>query len=353
MRLPVINVPPVSRMIDDLPFSRLLCDGRWRGPHGIGRFATEVLARLPGAAIIQGEKSFLTPLDPLRIDRLILQERPLAYFTPGFNPPVFSKIPLVMTIHDLIHLRIPEEGGALKGLYYEVVVKPALRKSFRILTVSRFSKEEILSWVRIPEEKIVVVGNGVSEIFSSEGPVCRPGFPYFLYVGNRKPHKNLPLLFDAFSLARLPDPFRLFLSGPPDSKTQGEIARRGLEGKIFFGGEIPEGDLSALYRGATALLFPSRLEGFGLPVLEAMSCGVPVLASRISSVEEIAGSTVEMLSPDEPDSWARAMEMQVSENSSVFDEKKRKAIDRSRQFSWESVSERVNAVLLEAMDRLP
>ena len=82
--------------------------------------------------------------------------------------------------------------------------------------------------------------------------------------------------------------------------------------------------------------------------VEAFSC---VLAYECC--EEIAGSTVEMLSPDEPDSWARAMEMQVSENSSVFDEKKRKAIDRSRQFSWESVSERVNAVLLEAMDRLP
>ena len=338
---------------EDLPFSRLLCDGRWRGAHGIGRFATEVLSRLPGARIVQGEKNFLTPIDPLQIDLRIFRERPLAYFTPGFNPPFFSKIPLVMTIHDLIHLKFPGEGGMAKDLYYNTVVKPALRKSYRILTVSRFSKEEILAWANIPEEKVVVVGNGLSEIYSPEGTVFQPGFPYFLYVGNRKPHKNLPLLFEALARSRLPDSFRLLLSGEPDPATEKELEKWNVRGRVAFCGIIAEADLPSLYRGATALLFPSRLEGFGFPVLEAMACGVPVLASRIPAVEEVAGNSVEWLSPDDPDSWARSMEKLSSGGSAALEEKKLQAIDRSRRFSWEEVGDRVRAVLLEAMDVSP
>ncbi len=344
---------PRSLTAEDLPFSRLLCDGRWIGPHGIGRFATEVLSRLPGARIVQGKKSFLTPLDPLRIDHLILRERPLAYFTPGFNPPFFSKIPLVMTIHDLIHLRYPGERGILKGLYYKTVVKPALRKSFRILTVSNFSKEEILSWVNIPEEKVVVVGNGVSEIYSPAGTAFQPGFPYFLYVGNRKPHKNLPLLFEALSRSRLPDSFRLLLTGQPDLETEKEMEKKKVKEKVVYGGIVAESDLPSLYRGATALLFPSRLEGFGFPVLEAMACGVPVLASRIPAVEEVAENSVEWLSPDDPDSWARAMEKLSFGRYAPLEEKRRQAIERSRLFSWENVGDRVRAVLVEAMDVSP
>ena len=262
-------------------FSGILADGRWRGAHGIGRFATEVLGRLPGVRLLEGGESlFLSPLDPLWISKKIRKERPRAYFTPGFNPPLFSPVPFVLTLHDLIHLKVPEEGSPLKRLYYERVVKPALFKAFRVLTVSEWSKGEILAWSGLPGEGVVVAGNGVEPSFSPEGPRHAPGYPYFLYVGNRKPHKNLPLLFSAFSRANLPRGFRLLLSGDPDADTGNLLKRLGIEERVVFLGEITEEDLPSVYRGAAALLFPSRIEGFGLPVLEALACGTRVLASR-------------------------------------------------------------------------
>ncbi len=351
MRVSDKGNPDILGESSGAPFVGLLCDGRWRGSHGIGRFATEALSRLPGARILEGGAGvFLSPLDPFWIDFRIAGERPRAYFTPGFNPPFFAKVPLVLTLHDLIHLKDPREGGRLKGLYYEHVIKPALKRAVRVLTVSEFSKGEILSWAKIPEERIAVVGNGVSPAFSPEGPVYLPGFPYFLYVGNRKPHKNLPLLFRALSRSRLPEEFRLLLVGGPDPQTDREIRRWRVENRVVYAGSVEEKDLPSVYRGASALLFPSRLEGFGLPVLEAMACGCPVLSSRIPAVEEVAGETVVYFSPEDPDSWAGAFEMIARGGSPEIDARKKEASKRARLFSWERVGERLRRILQSAME---
>ena len=351
MRVSGKGNPDILGESSGAPFVGLLCDGRWRGSHGIGRFATEALSRLPGARILEGGAGvFLSPLDPFWIDFRIAGERPRAYFTPGFNPPFFAKVPLVLTLHDLIHLKDPREGGRLKGLYYEHVIKPALKRAVRVLTVSEFSKGEILSWAKIPEERIAVVGNGVSPAFFPEGPVYLPGFPYFLYVGNRKPHKNLPLLFRALSRSRLPEEFRLLLVGGPDPQTDREIRRWRVENRVVYAGSVEEKDLPSVYRGASALLFPSRLEGFGLPVLEAMACGCPVLSSRIPAVEEVAGETVVYFSPEDPDSWAGGLEMIARGGSPEIDARKKEASKRARLFSWERVGERLRRILQSAME---
>ena len=339
-------------------FSGILADGRWRGPHGIGRFATEVLARLPGVRLLEGGESlFLSPFDPIWISRKIRKERPRAYFTPAFNPPVFSPVPFVLTLHDLIHLKVPEEGSLLKHLYYERIVKPALFKAFRVLTISEWSKGEILAWSGLPGERVVVAGNGVGPSFSPEGPRHALGYPYFLYVGNRKPHKNLSLLFSAFSRARLPREFRLLLSGKPDADMGDHLKRLGIEERVVFLGAIPEGSLPSVYRGAVALLFPSRIEGFGLPVLEALACGSRVLASRIPAVVEGAGEAATLLSPEDPEAWSDSME-RIAET--IGDGKveepcegnalREAGLARARLYSWDRVGERVGAVLRQAME---
>ncbi len=344
---------PAGEMGD---FSGLLADGRWRGPHGIGRFAAEVLARLPGVALLDGGESlFLSPLDPLWSASAIRRVRPRAYFTPGFNPPLYSSVPFVLTLHDLIHLRVPEEGSPLKRLYYDRIVRPALFRAFRVLTVSEWSKGEIVAWSGLAEERVVVAGNGAGPAFSPEGPRHAPGYPYFLYVGNRKPHKNLPLAVEAFSRARLPEGFRLLLSGGPDPGTRALLRKRGIEDRGVFFGEIAEGDLPALYRGATALLFPSRIEGFGLPVLEALACGTPVLASRIPAVEETAGSAATLLPPEDPDAWVRAMEEAAERGlagEGAWDRNpaREAGVARARLFSWDRVAERVGAVLRQILE---
>ena len=124
-----------EEILPESPYRDVLCDGRWIGPHGIGRFASEVFRCLPGARILEGGKEFLlTPADPLWIARQIMRYRPRLYFTPGFNPPLKSPCPFIVTVHDLIHLKVPEESGVKKWAYYNALLKPALIRSCRSAT---------------------------------------------------------------------------------------------------------------------------------------------------------------------------------------------------------------------------
>lgn len=329
-------------------FSGVLCDGRWVGSHGIGRFSSEVLSRLPGADILEsGNAHFLTPFDPLWSSVQIAKRRPRVYFTPGFNPPAVSSCPFVMTIHDLIHLKIPGEGGRFKRLYYEKFLKPALFRAFRVLTVSEFSRNELLKWSGLSPNRVILTGNGVDPEFSPEGARFDPGYPYFLYVGNHKPHKNLDMLLTAFSQARLPKPFRLVMTGTPDPALLGKLERLNLGNKVVFQGLIAEKELAFVYRGAKALLFPSLYEGFGLPVLEAMACGVAVLASRIPAVEEVAGDAALLVHPEEIEAWKRGME-KISEDRGFQETLGVRGRERAGLFSWEKTAEKVRQVLLSA-----
>ena len=140
----------------------LLADARWRGPHGIGRFATEVLRRLPAHQELTGGPKPLSPLDSLWTAAQVFTRRPALYFSPGFNPPV-CRVPLAFTIHDLMQIRTPEVATPAKRLYYAAVVRPACRRANRILTVSEYSRKQILEWTGVAEERIVNVGNGVGE----------------------------------------------------------------------------------------------------------------------------------------------------------------------------------------------
>src|SRR4051812_14570148 len=125
---------------------RLLIDDRWVGKHGIARFASEVFRRLPPALSMPPGLGPSNPLDPLWTTVQIARFRPDVYFSPGYNPPLSSHAPFVFTLHDLIHLRVADESNAFRRLYYELLVRPALEKAFKVLTVSNFSKREIVEW---------------------------------------------------------------------------------------------------------------------------------------------------------------------------------------------------------------
>lgn len=325
--------------------SDILCDGRWRGPHGIGRFATEVLPGLPGARILEhGRSLLLSPIDPFWIEWQIARYRPRLYFTPGFNPPVKSRCPFVLTVHDLIHIKIPEERGFLKQVYYSALLKPALKMAERVLTVSEFSRREILDWSGLEPERVHVVGCGVGSAFVPEGPRWNPGYPYFLYVGNHKPHKNLKLLLTAFSRTNPGSGTRLVLTGQPDPFLRKVVSECRIEERIIFLGRVDERDLPALYRGARAVVFPSRYEGFGLPVLEAMACKVPVIAARIPAVEEVAGEGVHFLPVDDTEAWTVTLD-QAADDPDFGAARIQEAFCRSASFSWDVVRKRVGEVL--------
>jgi glycosyltransferase involved in cell wall biosynthesis len=174
-------------------------------------------------------------------------------------------------------------------MYYETVIRYAANRAYCIFTDSLFSKKEILEWSRLPDDKVVITGAGVGDEYTPSGWRYDPGFPYLLYVGGRKPHKNLPRLIQAFAVSKLANEHYLLLSGNPDANLSSIAAYYGIEARIRFSGIIPGDKLPGYYRGATALIMPSLYEGFGLPPLEALACGIPVVVSNRASLPEVVG----------------------------------------------------------------
>lgn len=331
--------------MDALLKRMLLVDSRWVGPHGIGRFARETISCLPDAERINSRVSPLLGLfDPIWMSIQIARRRPRVYFSPGFNPPLWCSVPFVFTIHDLIHLRFPEESSFLKRQYYEHIVLRGTHRAARVLTVSEFSKQEILEWAGIPEDRVVVVGNGVGGEFVPVGRVHAPGFPYILYVGNQKPHKNIPRLLEAFAQSGLANDIKLLMTGSATPSVSELIARLRLDDAVRFLGEVGDDDLSAYYRGALGVVLVSLLEGFGLPPLEAMACGTPVLVSNISSMPEVVGDAGLKVDPYDIEAISAGMKDLVSDDGLRAD-LRAKGLVRARQFSWERTAATVREIL--------
>ncbi len=330
----------------------ILADSRWTegGPRdvlGIGRFASEVLQRLSGWQPVGSRLPLLHPLEPAWLAAEIARRRPAVYFSPGFNPPLVSRAPLVFTIHDLIHVRFAPERGLRQRAYYQLVVRPAARRAAAVLTVSEFSKAEIVTWAEVEPERVVVVGNGVSASFGPEGPRHEPGYPYVLYAGNDKPHKNLPRLVEAFARSGLAGEVRLVLTGKPDGRLVALARRHGAAGRLVFAGRLADVELAAHYRGAAAVALPSLYEGFGLPALEAMACGAPVLAARRASLPEITGGAAVLVDPHDVENIAEGLRT-VADDAELRGKLRAGGLERARGFTWDSVATRVSAALESA-----
>ena len=317
----------------------LIIDQRWEGPHGIGRFAREVASRIPHRPLALTGKP-LHPLDPLRLQRVLRKNPSDPFFSPGFNPPWGRPCPFFFTIHDLIHLEVAEESSALKRLFYEGLIRPALKHAEAIFTVSEFSKSRIAAWGRISPERITVVGNGVSQGFSPEGDHWQGTHrPYFLYVGNHKPHKNTRGLIEAFGHSGTQKEMDLLLTGCPTPELETLVSSLSLDDSVKFLGRVDENSLAALYRGTHALVIPSWYEGFGLPLVEGMASGAPVLSSNRSSLPEIGGDAVHYFDPGEPESLVEGLRYFGAQGRS--NALRDKGLERAKTFDWDQVATRV------------
>ncbi|MCD2193642.1 glycosyltransferase family 4 protein [Actinomycetospora endophytica] len=287
-------------------------DDRRTGNHGIARFAREVLSRLPARVSgpvrrlpVHGSAS--TPLDCLRPGRLRATSRDLVV-SPGPNAGL-SRAPQLVTLHDLIHL---DTGSRLKREYYERVLRPAIARAGRVLTVSDASREAIESWLgpAAARVRVDVVGNGCSSAFTRDGEVERFTRPTLALVSNAKVHKNVEVVFRA--LARCPE-LGMVVVGPAPATMAGFAASAGVTDRVEIRHDVPDIQLARLYRGSAALVMPSTLEGFGLPVLEAMSCGTrAVYWEGCAPVAEIAaGSGVAVTGSTDDREWAEAMDKAV------------------------------------------
>jgi glycosyltransferase involved in cell wall biosynthesis len=247
--------------------------------------------------------------------------------------PLRSPCPCVVTVHDVSFARDPKLMGRRDGLVFRKVVPRAVRKAARVITVSERTKRDLVELYGVPAQRIVVTPNGVDPVFSP-GEGARD---YVLAVGAIQPRKNQLAALEAASSLGLP----LVVAGPmKDRALSDELRRRGarLEGYVE-----PE-RLAELYRGAACLVQPSRFEGFGLPVLEAMASGTPVVATREPALEEVAGDAAVFV---EEDRLAEGIRRALAERDRLV----WTGLERARRFSWRSTAERTLAVYREILGR--
>lgn len=326
---------------------RLLFDDRWFGTSGIGRYASAIINRKPvniEIKYLQQRWQIKNPVTPWLIGMYANKSGANLFWSPGFMPPVGCRIPFVVTIHDLIHLHY---GTALHKIYYNQVIRPALQKASLILTVSDYSRTEILNWSSLPPERIKAIYLGVDNAFCAEGVVFKPCYPYILYVGNRRKYKNIERLMAAFKIAKLDTNVRLAFSGTEDEQIIKHARKLGIYNRITFLGHIPEVDLPGVYRGAVVVAYVSLYEGFGLPPLEAMACGTPVLTSNVTSIPEVVGDAALTVDPYDVEAIADGLQRLVSDTA-LREDLRRKGLERAKLFSWEKTARETWKVLEEA-----
>ncbi len=242
-----------------------------------------------------------------------------------FRGPKKASSPVVLTVHDLALLRYPEAFPRWHRLYGRAGLRSTLRGAAALVAVSEFSKQEIIDLVEVPSERIHVVPNGIDAVFTPDGPASEGD--YVLTVATLEPRKNLSRAVEAAHLAG----FELRVVGA-----------RGWGGVDVPGwaGEVPDADLAALYRGARCVLYPSLYEGFGLPVLEAMACGAPVVTSRGTAMEEVAGGAAVLADPRDASALAEGIETAGAQR----DELVRRGLERAREFTWSRAADGIEAV---------
>lgn len=335
-------------MLKAEPDTIIYFDSRWLGDHGIGRFAFEVLHRLEAPRQFIARTRPTNPLDVILLTYNVVSNRNGVWYSPGYNAPLFGLKRYVFTIHDLNHLDIEANTSALKRLYYKLVMRRACRHAARVLTVSEFSKRRIVEWSGVDTSHVINVGNGVSAEFSRDVAPYEPGYRYFLCVGNRKGHKNEPRLLRAFAAAKIDVSIRLLFSGPASDDLVTLAGQLGVSDRIAFLGRIEEKKLPEVYRGAIALTFPSLYEGFGLPVLESMACGTPVVTSNVTALPEVSGDAAVLVDPLDIASIVKALERIVNDEK-LRTELSAKGLERVKTFSWDSVAVKVRTVLNETI----
>lgn len=214
-------------------------DARWVGAHGIGRFAGEIFRRVPGLSGIDIGGRPSAPIDPWRLGIYLRRRRPDLFFSPGYNVPIGGRCPYVVTVHDLNHLFIKENSSISKRIYYESILKPGLRCAERVLTVSEFSRRQLLEWSGIGAERVTVVRPGISEVFTESGSKHVDNKPYLLYVGNGRPHKNFERAVTAYAISGLSASLMLISTGRATAGVEAIMEKHGLT-DIQFVGEVTD-----------------------------------------------------------------------------------------------------------------
>ena len=272
------------------------------------------------------------------------------YHALAFAAPLWLMAPMVVTVYDLSFMRYPDRLTRARRLYLRLMTALTCRRAKRVLTISQSSAADLQRLLDVPADKIDVTPLGYDQERFRPLPPSeveafrrRQGLPmrFWLFVGTLEPRKNLPMLLDAY--ARLPSSARLPLilgggKGWMADDTFAAIERHGLANDVQHIGFIPAADLPLWYNSAEAFLYPSVFEGFGLPALEAMACGAPVLTSNASSLSEVVGGAGRTLPPDDRAIWADALQ-DAAANRGWRGAAREAGLARAKQFTWQRTAE--------------
>ena len=267
---------------------------------------------------------------------LPVQARPLdVLHCTTFRAPLRAPLPVVVTVHDLAAIRFPQHFTTWTRLYARTFLPVVLRAATRVLAVSEFTKRDIVELAGVPEGRIDVAPNAAdTTVFTPDGP--RSDGDYVLAVGTLEPRKNLPRLIEATARLGL----QLRVAG---ARGWGGVVADAPH--VNWVGRPTDEELATLMRGALCIAYPSLWEGFGIPVLEAMLCGTPVVTSRASAMEEVAGEAAELVDPEDVGSIAAGIERALARR----DELRAAGLERAKHFGWQATADAVVASYRQAL----
>ena len=265
-------------------------------------------------------------------------------FSPIPEAPLYSKCRYIVTVHDLIPLRFPQRFSRLTA-YFRYYIPQVLRQAEHIICDSEATALDVAKFFQIPRQKMTAILLACDNL--NFRYLDLPAENYFLYTGRHDPYKNLERLIAAFASLADRTNYELWLAGPPNAYTPqliAQVEQLGLQSSIKFLGYVSYSQLPVLMNQAIALVFPTLWEGFGLPILEAMACGTPVITSNLSSMPEVAGDAALLVNPYSVGEIAHAMQT-IATDSKVRSNLKKASLARSAQFSWHKTGEATANIL--------
>jgi glycosyltransferase involved in cell wall biosynthesis len=298
----------------------------------------------------QGFKGHLRRLlwTQFQLPKIYHQLRSQLLFSPVPEAPIFTDCRYIVTIHDFIPLRFPRRSSPLYQ-YFKWYVPQVLNQATHIICNSTATAAETIDRFHIPVAKVtpILLGYNADRFYANKEEEIAD-HAYFLYLGRHDPYKNVARIIAAFGRLSNCDRYELWLGGSGDSRhtpqLRTQVAELGLEGRVKFLEYIPYADLPKIIRQARALVFPSLWEGFGLPVLEAMACGTPVITSNLSALVEVASNAAILVDPYQVKEIAAAM-YDLSKDDELHQQLRQTGLQRASQFSWEQTAQATIEVL--------
>ena len=318
--------------------------------------APKLRSEFPAAEIVETEVEATHRVSRIvaeqtQLPRLVKRAGVDVLWSPGYTAPAYCSCPQVVSLLDMQYKRFPRDVSWLAARTMDVLYPLAARRCDAVVTISEFAKSEVVHFTQVPPEKVTVTLLAADSAFGEPAgspPAPVQGAPYWLCVAHTYPHKNVALLVRAFNRIAASVPHRLVLAGKPrlgEPEVQ-EALKSSLPGRVVRLSGLSWRDLIALYQGADGFVFPSLYEGFGLPVLEAMCAGTPVLTTREASIPEIGGSAVDYADGRDEAAFAEALLAAAARPPAERQNISEAAKARAASFTWEASAEKLWMVLV-------